>query len=73
MSTLKPFRVDYYIGFGKPRQTIVIQATSVSVAGDIFKAMDADGQNQWATPDMTRSELFTIDSAQRTKAKKFLL
>jgi hypothetical protein len=39
VSTLKPFRVDYYIGFGKPKQTIVVQATSVSVAGDIFKAM----------------------------------
>jgi hypothetical protein len=39
MSTRKPFRVDYYIGFGKPKQTIVAQATSVSVAGDIFKAM----------------------------------
>jgi hypothetical protein len=39
MSTLKPFRVDYYIGFGKPKQTIVVQATSASVAGDIFKAM----------------------------------
>jgi hypothetical protein len=38
MGTLKPFRVDY-IGFGKPKQTIVVQATSVSVAGIIFKAM----------------------------------
>jgi hypothetical protein len=71
MSTLKPFRVDYYIGFGKPRQTTVVQATSVSVAGDIFKAMMPTTKIS-GPPGYDAKRALTINSAQRSKSKKFL-
>jgi hypothetical protein len=39
MSTPKSFKVDFYIGFGKPKQTMMVQADSSSTAATIFKAM----------------------------------
>jgi hypothetical protein len=39
MSTPKSFKVDFYIGFGKPRQTMMVQADSSGTAAAIFKAM----------------------------------
>jgi RNA repair pathway DNA polymerase beta family len=41
----KTIQSSHYIGFGKPKQTIVVQATSVSAAGDIFKAMMPTAKN----------------------------
>jgi hypothetical protein len=72
MSTLKPFRVDYYIGFGKPRQTIVIQATSVSVATEIFKAMMPTAKIS-GPPRYNEPSSLPLIPRKEAKAKKFLL